>query len=187
MKTIHSLANHLLIAMPSLQDPFFTRSVIYICEHNEQGALGITLNLPLEASYQELFEHLKSSYEPSEASRQPLLAGGPVDRERGFILHSPVGNWQSSLVITDDIALTTSEDILISIANHQQPNESIIALGYAGWTPGQLEKEIEENSWLFVEAKKELLFHTPAEDCWQKATQVLGIDWGQISGQDGHA
>ena len=187
MNAVNNLSNHLLIAMPNLQDPFFSRSVTYICEHNEEGALGIVLSLPLEATYKELFEHMKIPCVMENANELPLLAGGPVDRERGFILHSPVGNWQSSLKVSEDIALSTSEDILDSIAQQSQPQESLIALGYAGWEKGQLEQELEENSWLFVPANKDILFHTAPEQRWQKATQLLGIDWTQISEQDGHA
>lgn len=186
MEAIQSLANHLLVAMPSLHDPFFSRSVTYVCEHNEQGALGLILSLPLEATYDELFKHLNIDTNGSEDERV-LLAGGPVDRERGFILHSPLGNWESSLAISDDIALSTSEDILKAIANHQGPEDVVIALGYAGWEQGQLEKEIEENSWLFAPADKDIIFRTRPEERWLKATQLLGIDWTQISEQDGHA
>ena len=186
MEAIQSLANHLLVAMPSLHDPFFSRSVTYVCEHNEQGALGLILSLPLEATYDELFKHLNIETNGNQDDRV-LLAGGPVDRERGFILHSPLGNWESSLTISDDIALSTSEDILKAIAQHQGPEDVVIALGYAGWEQGQLEKEIEENSWLFAPADKDIIFRTRPEERWLKATQLLGIDWTQISEQDGHA
>lgn len=187
MKQINSLADYLLIAMPSLDDPFFSRSVTYICEHSPDGALGIVLNTPLEATYQELFEHLQCATLDSPTLQTKLLAGGPVSPERGFILHSPIGNWNSSLTITDDVALSTSEDILTAIALNQGPEKARIALGYAGWEKGQLEKEIEENSWLFVKANEDLLFDTPLDDIWLKATQLLGIDWTQLSSQEGHA
>lgn len=186
MEAIQSLANHLLVAMPSLHDPFFSRSVTYVCEHNEQGALGLVLSLPLEATYDELFKHLNIETAGNVDDRA-LLAGGPVDRERGFILHSPLGNWDSSLAISDDIALSTSEDILKAIAKQQGPEDVVITLGYAGWEEGQLEKEIEENSWLFAPADKDIIFRTRPEERWLKATQLLGIDWTQISEQDGHA
>ena len=186
METIESLANHLLVAMPSLHDPFFSRSVTYVCEHNEQGALGLVLSLPLEATYDELFKHLQIDTN-GHVDERYLLAGGPVDRERGFILHSPLGNWESSLAISDDIALSTSEDILKAIASQQGPEDVVIALGYAGWEQGQLEKEIEENSWLFAPADKDIIFHTRPEERWLKATKLLGIDWTQITEQEGHA
>ncbi len=184
---MNSLANHLLIAMPTLQDTFFSRSVTYICEHTEEGALGIMLNQPLEATYHELFDHLKISSTNQEVLDNALLAGGPVDKERGFILHSPLGNWDSSMTISDDIALSTSEDILAAIANQQGPDETLIALGYSGWDKGQLEHEIQENSWLIVPANKDIIFHTKPQQRWQKATQLLGIDWTQLSEQSGHA
>jgi len=187
METIQSLANHLLVAMPSLHDPFFSRSVTYICEHNEHGALGLVLSLPLEATYDELFKHLNIDTNGEHTDKRVLLAGGPVDRERGFILHSPVGNWESSLAVGNDIALSTSEDILHAIANNQGPEDVVITLGYAGWEKGQLEKEIKENSWLFAPADKDIIFKTPPNQRWLKATKLLGIDWTQITEQDGHA
>ncbi|NVK22572.1 MAG: YqgE/AlgH family protein [Kangiellaceae bacterium] len=187
MQQIDSLADHLLIAMPNLEDPFFGRSVTYICEHSSEGALGIVLNSPLEATYAELFSHLKFATLDTPDLQNKLLAGGPVSPERGFILHSPIGNWDSSLTVTDEIALSTSEDILTAIALNQGPDKARIALGYAGWEKGQLEKEIEENSWLFVKASESLLFETPVDQIWQKATQLLGIDWTQLSSQEGHA
>ena len=187
MEYIHSLADHMLIAMPSLEDSFFSRSVTYICEHSEEGALGIMLSLPLEATYHELFDHLKISSTNREVLDNALLAGGPVDKERGFILHSPLGNWDSSMTISDDIALSTSEDILAAIANREGPEEAVIALGYSGWDKGQLEQEIKENSWLIAPANKDIIFHTAPQHRWQKATKLLGIDWTQLTEQSGHA
>lgn len=187
MQQINSLANHLLIAMPNLEDPYFSRSVTYICEHSAEGALGIVLNTELEANYQELFEHLKFATLDTPMLATKLLAGGPVSPERGFILHSPIGNWDSTLTVTDDIALSTSEDILTAIALNQGPEKVKIALGYAGWEKGQLEKELEENSWLFVPSNETLLFDTPVTEIWNKATQLLGFDWNQVSTQEGHA
>ncbi len=187
MQQVNSLADHLLIAMPNLEDPFFSRSVTYICEHSSEGALGVVLNSPLEADYQELFEHLKFATLDAPMLKTKLLAGGPVSPQRGFVLHSPIGNWDSSLTVTDEIALSTSEDILTAIALNQGPEKARIALGYAGWEKGQLEAELKENSWLFVKANDALLFETPIQDIWQKATQLLGIDWTQLSTQEGSA
>lgn len=191
MHTIESLANHLLIAMPNLDDAFFEKSVVYICEHSEHGALGITLSTELEADYQELFTHLKLPIAQNNAEKidlkRKLLAGGPVAQERGFILHQPIGNWDSSLTITDHLALSTSEDILSAIAKHEGPEQARIALGYAGWDAGQLEKELETNSWLYVEANSKMLFETPANKLWDNAAQLLGINWSQLSQQEGRA
>ncbi|AKE53058.1 YqgE/AlgH family protein [Kangiella geojedonensis] len=187
MESIQSLSDHLLIAMPTLEDSFFSRSVTYICEHSEEGALGIMLSQPLEATYHELFDHLKISSTNQEVLDYSLLAGGPVDKERGFILHSPLGSWESSMTISDEIALSTSEDILAAIANREGPEEAVIALGYSGWDKGQLEKEIEDNSWLIVPANKDIIFHTTPQQRWQKATKLLGIDWTQLTEHSGHA
>lgn len=195
MQTIDSLANHLLIAMPNLDDAFFEKSVVYICEHSEHGALGIMLSTELEADYQELFTHLKlpntndtkvDTAQKTDLGRK-LLAGGPVAPERGFILHQPIGNWDSSLTITDHLALSTSEDILNAMAKHEGPEQARIALGYAGWEAGQLEKELETNSWLYVEANPTMLFETPADQLWDSAANLLGINWSQLSQQEGHA
>lgn len=187
MQPIDSLANHLLIAMPTLEDTFFSRSVTYICEHTDEGALGIMLNQPLETTYHQLFDHLKIASTNQDVLDKPLLAGGPVDKERGFILHSPLGQWESSLSISDDIGLSTSEDILTAIANKEGPEETVIALGYSGWDKGQLEREIEENSWLIVPADKNIIFHTEPNLRWQQATKLLGIDWTQLTEHSGHA
>lgn len=191
MQTIESLTNHLLIAMPNLDDAFFEKSVVYICEHNEHGALGLMLSTELEADYQELFTHLKlpiatNNTKNANLSRK-LLAGGPVTPERGFILHQPIGNWDSTLTITDHLALSTSEDILNAIAQDKGPAQTRIALGYAGWDAGQLEKELETNSWLYVEANSKMLFETPADKLWDNAAQLLGINWAQLSQHEGRA
>lgn len=187
MQQINSLADHLLIAMPNLDDPYFSKSVTYICEHSSEGALGIVLNTELEANYQELFDHLKFASLDRPQLKTKLLAGGPVSPERGFILHTPIGNWDSSLTVTDEVALSTSEDILTAIAMNQGPRKERIALGYAGWEKGQLEQELKDNSWLFVKANETLLFDTPVQEIWHKATQLLGFDWNQIHTQEGNA
>lgn len=187
MQPIDSLANHLLIAMPTLEDTFFSRSVTYICEHTDEGALGIMLNQPLETTYHQLFDHLKIASTNQDVLDKALLAGGPVDKERGFILHSPLGQWESCLSISDDIGLSTSEDILTAIANKEGPKETVIALGYSGWGKGQLEREIEENSWLIAPADKNIIFHTEPSLRWQQATKLLGIDWTQLTEHSGHA
>ncbi|GAA0209395.1 YqgE/AlgH family protein [Kangiella japonica] len=187
MQPINSLADHLLIAMPTLEDTFFSRSVTYICEHTDEGALGIMLSQPLETTYHQLFDHLKIPSTNQAVLDKALLAGGPVDKERGFILHSPIGSWDSSLSISDEIGLSTSEDILTAIANNEGPEDAVIALGYSGWDKGQLEREIEENSWLIVPADKNIIFHTEPSKRWQQATKLLGIDWTQLTEHSGHA
>jgi len=182
-----NLTNHFLIAMPSLEDGNFSRSVTYICEHNENGALGITINRPSEISLSEILYQLQIKQMPAEIKDQTVLSGGPVQTDRGFILHSPIGKWDSSLKVTENIAVTTSQDIIQAIANNEGPENSLIALGYAGWGPGQLEYEISENSWLNCPATEDILFKTAIEKRWSAAAMLLGIDLQLLSNQTGHA
>ena len=181
------LANHFLIAMPSLEDGNFSRSVTYICEHDENGALGITINRASEISLLEILLQLQITPVSDEINNQTILNGGPVQIDRGFILHSPAGNWESSLKVTDTIAVTTSQDIMQSIANNQGPEKALIALGYAGWGPGQLEYEMSENTWLSCPATEDIIFNTPIEKRLATAAMLLGIDLQLLSNQTGHA
>lgn len=171
--------------MPGLADPRFAQSVTYICEHNEGGAMGIVINQPATLSYKELFEQLQLNDDYHDAS--PLLMGGPVQKERGFVLHSPEKQWTSTLSVSDEVALTGSKDILDDIANHKGPESALIALGYAGWDAGQLEEEIVQNSWLTVPAEKHIIFDTPLEKRWTSAAEQLGIDLNLMSPHAGHA
>lgn len=182
-----NLTNHFIIAMPSLQDGNFSESVTYICEHDENGALGITINRPSEISLSEILSQLQISISSDHIIDQTILNGGPVQVDRGFILHTPTGNWDSSLKVTDNIAVTTSQDIMQAIAKNEGPQKSLIALGYAGWGPGQLEYELSENAWLSCPATEEILFNTPLEKRWRAAALLLGIDLQLLSNQTGHA
>ncbi len=184
---MNSLENHLLIAMPTLADTFFNKTVTYICEHNDQGAMGLIINLPIHITLAELLTQIDSNKKPTSMLNQPVLSGGPVSPERGFVLHAPQQGWASSLALSDDIMITTSKDILMALGTEQAPPDFLVTLGYAGWGPGQLEQEIIENSWLTVPAKKEILFNTPIEQRWQKATENLGIDPAHLSSEIGHA
>lgn len=182
-----NLAHHFLIAMPSMEASLFAHSITYICEHNENGAMGIVINRPTELVLKELFEQLCDVPDPSH-SELPVYAGGPVHTERGFILHSNEGRlWDSTLVINDEIALTTSKDIIESIAQDKGPKSFIVALGYAGWEAGQLEQEVLDNAWLTLPADTDIIFNMPIEQRIQAATQKLGINFGLISSQVGHA
>jgi putative transcriptional regulator len=181
----HSLKNHFLIAMPGLTDPRFSQSVTYICEHNEGGAMGIVINQPANLSYQALFSQLQLNEDYQDES--PLLMGGPVQKERGFVLHTTEKEWTSTLRVSSDIALTGSKDILDDIANHQGPQSALIALGYAGWDAGQLEEEIAQNSWLTVPAEKHIMFDTPLDQRWTSSAKQLGIDLNLLSSNAGHA
>ncbi|HKJ08934.1 MAG TPA: YqgE/AlgH family protein [Gammaproteobacteria bacterium] len=181
------LTNHLLIAMPTLADPNFSHTVTYVCEHNDEGALGIVINRPMDMRVREILSHLEIEPTRAEAADQPVYAGGPVQRERGFVLHEPLGHWEATLPVTDTIGLTASRDILAAIARGEGPPQHRIALGYAGWGAGQLEQEIVDNAWLSGPATARILFETPAEQCWQAAAGLLGVDLNLISGQAGHS
>ncbi|WP_199611409.1 YqgE/AlgH family protein [Flocculibacter collagenilyticus] len=180
--------NHFLIAMPSLNDPFFHRTVTYICEHNKDGAMGLIINQPTNLTVSELLEQIKIEInDKTQAGKAPVFSGGPVQTDRGFVLHSPQECWNSSLQLSGDIMITTSKDILASLASEQGPNKFLVTLGYAGWGAGQLEKEIAENSWLTLPADSEILFDTPTKDKYEKAAEKLGINIWQVSNDVGHA
>jgi putative transcriptional regulator len=185
---MQSLQNHLLIAMPTLNDPYFSRSVTYICEHNEHGAMGIVINQPVGMNLKQLLSQTDSEVQVLEQKADDIiLAGGPVSQDRGFILHTSQPGWNSSLQLTSEIMVTTSKDILPALGDGTGPEKALIALGYAGWTAGQLEEEIQSNSWLTVEADVELLFDVPIHKKWQTAVQKLGIDIWQLAPDVGHA
>jgi putative transcriptional regulator len=181
------LTNQLLIAMPALNDPNFNRTVTLICEHTDQGALGIVINRPLDVRLAEIFAQLALDRCDEEASRQIVLHGGPVQQERGFVLHDDERAWDSTLRIAERISVTTSRDILVAMANGKGPDHALVALGYAGWAPGQLEREIVENAWLSVKSTPEILFHTPFAERWEAAAKLLGIDFTRLSSEAGHA
>ncbi|MDH3354328.1 MAG: YqgE/AlgH family protein [Chromatiales bacterium] len=190
MDQSNSLKNHFLIAMPNLGDPNFYRSVTYICEHNDEGAMGIVINHPSTITLDDLLPQMGITPDLLHADKV-VLDGGPVEPEHGFLIHTPKGEWQSSMAVSDEITLTTSKDILDSLANGQTdlscPDQFIVALGYAGWGAGQLEQEILDNSWLTVPANEEILFTLPFQGRWQAAANIIGIDLNQLSSQAGHA
>lgn len=181
------LRDHFLLAMPCLSEGIFSHSITYICEHGESGAMGIIINRPLDLSVSEIFEHLQIDCE-RDYSDMPVMAGGPVQMDHGFVLHRYCEkSWEASLKVTGEITLTTSRDILRAIASDQGPEDHLIALGYAGWGAGQLEQELAENSWLTLPGSSDIIFSTPAEQRLQAAAGLLGIDMNLISGQAGHA
>ncbi len=181
------LTNQFLIAMPTLADPNFFQTVIYISEHNASGALGLVINRPLNLSLGQLLEHLQIATDRPDLAGMPIQHGGPVQPEQGFVLHSPVGQWGATLRVTDQIGITTSRDILQAVAQGDGPASLLIALGYAGWGPGQLERELAENSWLSGPVDFDLLFHTPDDRRWLAAAALLGIDLTLLSSDAGHA
>ncbi len=182
-----NLTGHLLIAMPAMLDPNFSRSVIYICEHNDQGSLGLVVNRPMDMELGTVFQQLSLTVTDPSAARAPILAGGPVSLERGFVIHDACPDWESTIEAGDSLFVTTSKDILTAIAVGHGPTHALLALGYAGWGAGQLEQELSANAWLSVPASPEIIFDTPFEQRWQKAAGLLGIDLTMISNQTGHA
>ncbi|MCK5002249.1 MAG: YqgE/AlgH family protein [Gammaproteobacteria bacterium] len=186
MKTTN-LTNHFIIAMPSLLDDNFNQTVTYICEHNENGCFGIVINRKTDVTLDEVIHQMEIEVSGSIIHDTFIYHGGPVQQERGFILHQPLGEWSSSLKINDHLALTTSRDILEAIAHDEGPEQSIIALGYAGWSPGQLEQEMAANTWLNCPAEEQIIFDTPAEKRWQSAADLLGVDLQLLSNDAGHA
>ena len=182
-----SLKDHFLIAMPTINDGIFANSITYICEHNEQGAMGIVINHPLDLSLDEIFQHLEIS-DIQHPHDEQILAGGPVHMDRGFVLHrSTEAEWDSTIRVSDQVALTTSQDILAAIAHDEGPIDNLVALGYAGWGAGQLEVELAENAWLTTPADSDIIFRTPIELRAKAAAAKLGIDLALISPQAGHA
>ena len=182
-----SLTNQLLIAMPGMADPNFSTTVTLICEHNDDGALGIVINRPLDLKLAGLFEQLDVSNPDPATANDPVLMGGPVGSERGFVLHDPGGTYENSLAVSDVIHLTLSRDVIDAMATGNGPNKSLVALGYAGWQPGQLESEMLANSWLNVPASADIVFDAPFDKRWTLAAQTLGIDISRISPDAGHA
>jgi len=182
-----NLTHHFLIAMPNMADPYFSKTLTYICEHNDQGALGLVVNRPIDMTLQALFERLSLSLRDGEMLDAPIYFGGPVQTDRGFVLHEPAGNWQSTLRVRDLIGLTTSKDILEAVGRGEGPKRMMVTLGYAGWSPGQLEHELGQNSWLTVEARDAILFETPAEERLPAAMELLGLDYARLQDVAGHA
>jgi putative transcriptional regulator len=183
------LANHFLIAMPSMLDPIFGGAVVYMCEHNEDGALGVIINKPTDMMMPTLFERIDLSLDidPSRMADQPVMFGGPVQVERGFVLHAPFGDFSSMMKVTDDIVLTTSKDVLETVAASGGPRHLLVTLGCAGWGAGQLEEEIIRNGWLTVQADPAVIFDLPVEERFAAALKLLGIDPMMLSGEAGHA
>ncbi len=187
MSQTTSLANNLLIAMPSLADGNFAQSVTLICEHSDKGALGIVLNKPLDMKLGDVLAQMKLDTTQAATAAQPVLRGGPVHTDRGFVLHRPGGEWDSTHKISDFIQVTTSRDVLAAMARGEGPRDAFVALGYAGWEPGQLEREILDNSWLSVPMNEQLVFEVPFEQRWQAAWQLLGVHSSRVSLVAGHA
>jgi len=181
------LTNHFLIAMPGLSDPNFARTVTLICEHSSEGAMGIVINRVTDLRLPDIFEQMEIDGTQCRQLDLPVHLGGPVQSNRGFVLHEPVGQWESTLAIDHALGVSTSRDILVALAENRGPEHCLLALGYAGWSPGQLEREISENAWLSGPADRQILFETPTEDRWAAAVKHLGVDLAALSNEAGHA
>ncbi len=185
-----NLANHFLIAMPSIQDPIFGGTVVYVCEHNEKGVLGVVINKPTDMTMEVLFDRVDLKLGEglrSPVVDEPIMFGGPVQDDRGFVLHTPSGRYSSSLTVTDDVAFTTSIDVLEAVASGTGPARMLVSIGYAGWSPGQLEEELSRNGWLTVAADARVLFDLPIEERYTAAIKLLGIDPLMLATEAGHA
>jgi putative transcriptional regulator len=183
----NSLKNHFLIALPTLGDGFFTKSITYLCEHDEHGAMGLVINHPMDIKLSEILTEMKIEYNTG-IQDGPVLAGGPVQTERGFIMHRrDEREWQNSLMLSSTIALTTSPDVLQAFGEGSMPKGSFVTLGYAGWDAGQLENEILQNCWLTLPATDTILFDTPYEKRVDAALNLLGIRMEQLTAFSGHA
>ena len=203
------LSHHFLIAMPGLEDPTFAKSVVYLCEHSERGAMGLIINKPGELSLKHLFEKVELPLHREDLLQSNVLHGGPVQTERGFVLHEPMlekdsldsedaagaseatsknnSIYASTLSVPGGLAMTTSKDVLEAMANGSGPQRVVVTLGYASWGEGQLESEIGENSWLTVEADPAIIFDTPIEQRYDKALSLLGLQAWMLSNEAGHA
>jgi putative transcriptional regulator len=181
---LNSLRNHFLVASPYLQDLRFHGAVIYICEHSDEGVLGLMVNQALDIHLGEVLEQLDMKGGELDV---PVFSGGPVQQERGFVLHTPDGSWQNTLEVTEHIRLTTSQDVLSDIGAARGPEHYLVCLGYAGWSEGQLEEELAGNTWLNCPASPDLLFGTAASDRYQAVLRAMGIDISQLSESIGHA
>ena len=191
-----NLTNHFLIAMPGLEDVIFTKSVVYVCEHTPRGALGIVINKPSEMKMQALFGKIDLPLQRQDLTSKPVFQGGPVHTDRGFVLHDPVFSesekpeqavYASTMSIPGGLEMTTSKDVLEALSNGSGPRRVLVSLGYAAWGEGQLETELGENSWLTVDADQTVIFDTPAEERYDKALNLLGLQAWMISSQVGHA
>ena len=187
-----NLTGHFLIAMPAMTDPYFAKSVTFICEHNPEGAMGVVINRPIDMTLDALFEQINLNLSDNPIAQLPVHFGGPVQIDRGFVLHQPAGDWQSTIAINGETALTTSKDILEAVANGTGPLKMLVTLGYAGWTAGQLEQEMAQNAWLSVKADdpatlNSVIFDLPSADKLNAAMSLLGLDFARLSDGAGHA
>ena len=181
------LTNHFLIAMPTLVDPNFEATVTYMCAHSEEGAMGIVINRPLEIELGDVLEQMELAVQDLAIVSRPVYQGGPVHQDRGFVIHRPAKEWNSTITISTEVGISTSRDILEAISAGDGPEDALVALGYAGWGAGQIEYEMAQNAWLSGPADLEIIFQTPVDKRWQRAADIIGIDLASISHDIGHS
>lgn len=187
IETLTNLTNHFLIAMPGMTDPQFARTVTYVCQHSEEGALGIIVNRPLELTLKDIMAQMKIDTVDDRLADTRVFSGGPIQPERGFVLHESGDEpWTSTLRLSDELSLTTSRDILEAMGRGEGPAHAMVALGYAGWGKGQLEAEIIQNAWLNAEAEPSIIFRQPPAGRWKAAAQLVGVDISLLTTQAGH-
>lgn len=187
MTAFTSMANNLLIATPALTETPFKQAVVYICEHHVHGTLGLMINRPMQYKMQLVFEQLDIVPSREEYNKKPLLFGGPLQPERGFVIHKPFRQYQSSLILRDDVTITTSNDIIRALAINNEPKDSIVTLGYMGWGENQLEDEIMNDTWLICPYSQELLYDVPFDERWEYAGLSIGVNMNQLISGAGHA
>ena len=185
-----NLTNQFLIAMPGMADDTFAGSVVYLCEHSERGALGLVINKPIDIKLKNLFEKVELTLEDDELGEQPVYFGGPVQTERGFVLHEQMGDpepFSSTMSVPGGLSMTTSRDVLEALATGGGPKRVLVTLGCSGWSAGQLEDELGRNGWLTVNADPAIIFDTPVEKRYDRAVSLLGFDPGMLSQEAGHS
>ena len=182
-----SLSNHLLIAMPSMRDLLFSQTVIYVCEQHHHETIGLIINKPINYPINQIFEQLGMEVGVTTENNKPLIFGGPLQPQRGFVLHRPKGHWRSSLEVNSDVTITTSNDIIRAIAHDRGPKDALIALGYLAWNEKQLEEEIMKDFWLVSSFNPELLYDVPFNERWKAAGSLLGVNMEQMVPGSGHA
>ncbi len=182
-----SVRHHFLVAVPSMRGTYFEQAVVYVCEHQSKGTAGLIINHPMEASLGLIFEQLHLEQVVIAQKNKPLLMGGPIQPERGFVIHRPFGQWQSSLRLDDDVTITTSNDIIRAMASDHGPQDVLVTLGFVGWQPGQLEKEIMDDQWLICPYDSSLLYNVDFDKRWNVATQMMGVNMNHFISGPGHA
>jgi len=187
-EVLNTLKNHFLIAMPALTDPYFKKSVVYLCEHDSEGAMGFIINFPVKLTLQELLSNVETiKHQPEPPLTGPVFLGGPLELERGFVLHSPLDDNSQSTELNNQLMMSNSNAVLSTLGTDNEPDKYMVTLGYASWSSGQLEQEMNDNHWLTIESENDIIFNTPAENRWSASLQRLGITPEQLTTTTGHA